>query len=288
MIWKLAGGVLDFSARAHVMGILNITPDSFYDGGRYDAIDLAVARGLQMLQDGADIIDIGGESSRPPLYGEAVAVDIEEECRRVVPVIEQLRRQTSAPISIDTVKADVAHRDLDAGADIINDISALEDREIAATAAAAAVPVILMHRRGNPSTMQLNTQYDDLLGEVYAFLEQRIAHARAAGVKAIAVDPGLGFAKSPAGNFALLRNLGHFAPLNCPILLGASRKSFVWKTLGVTVEESLEGSLALAVLGRAAGAHLLRVHDVEATCRALRMTDAVLSIGLDGRGDEAC
>lgn len=288
MIWQLAGGELDFSVRAHVMGVLNITPDSFYDGGRYNGIDAAVARGLQILEDGADIIDIGGESSRPPMYGEAIQVDIEEECRRVVPVITALRRRTAAPISIDTVKAEVARRALEAGADIINDISALEDREMASVAAAAAVPVILMHRRGTPSTMQLNTQYDDLLDEVYSFLEQRIARAREAGIKAIAVDPGLGFGKSPAGNFSLLRHLGHFAQLNCPLLLGASRKSFVWKTLGLTVEQSLEGSLALAVLGRAAGAHLLRVHDVEATCRALRMTDAVLSADLGAQGDSVC
>ncbi len=288
MIWDLSGGQLDLSARAHVMGILNTTPDSFYDGGRYNGIEAAIARGLQMLEDGADIIDVGGESSRPPMYGEAVVVDSEEECRRVVPVIEELRRRTSAPISIDTVKADVARRAIDAGANIINDISALEDRQMALVAAAAAVPVILMHRRGTPSTMQLNTQYEDLLGEVYAFLDERVAHARAMGIKKIAVDPGLGFAKSRTSNLILLRHLEHFAKLRCPLLLGASRKSFVWKTLGLTLEESLEGSLALAVLGRAAGAHLLRVHDVKATCRALRMTDAVLSVGLGARGDEVC
>jgi dihydropteroate synthase len=280
MIWELASGPLDFAARAHVMGILNATPDSFYDGGRYQGVEAAVASGVQMLEDGADIIDVGGESSRPPMYGEAIAVDVEEECRRVVPVIEKLRRQTSAPISIDTVKAEVARRALDAGADIINDISALEDEEMARVAAAADVPVILMHRRGSPSTMQLNTHYEDLLGEVYSFLAERVAYAREMGIDAIAVDPGLGFGKSPAGNLGLLRNLSRFAKLNCPLLLGASRKSFIWKTLGLTVEDSLEGSLALAVLGRAAGAHLLRVHDVGATCRALCMTDAVLSADL--------
>jgi len=288
MIWELASGPLDFAVRAHVMGILNATPDSFYDGGRYLGVEAAVASGLQMLEDGADIIDVGGESSRPPMYGEVVDVDVEEECRRVVPVIEQLRRRTSAPISIDTVKADVARRALDAGADIINDISALEDEQMAHVAAAAGVPVILMHRRGTPSTMQLNTHYEDLLGEVYAFLARRVARAREMGIDAIAVDPGLGFGKSIEGNLGLLRNLNRFTKLNCPLLLGASRKSFIWKTLGLTVEDSLEGSLALAVLGRAAGAHLLRVHDVEATCRALSMTDAVLSAELGGRGDKKC
>jgi dihydropteroate synthase len=212
------------------------------------------------------------------LYGRAHEVDVEEECRRVVPVIELLRKQTDAPISIDTVKAEVARRALAAGADIVNDISALDDDDMAEVVAAAGAPAVLMHRRGTAATMQCNTHYDDLLGEVKAFLEERIAYARSRGIECVAVDPGLGFSKSVAGNLGLLRHLGHFLDLGCPLLIGASRKSFVWKTLGLTAAESLEGSLALAVLSRAAGAHLIRVHDVEATCRVLRMTDAVLSV----------
>ncbi len=276
MIWELAARRLDFSTRAYVMGILNVTPDSFHD--RYGAGQAAVERGLQILDEGADIIDVGGESSRPPLYGQAHEVDVEEECRRVVPVIEALRKQVDVPISVDTVKAEVARRALEAGADIVNDISALGDRAMAEVVATAGAPIVLMHRRGTAATMQCHTHYDDLLGEIRAFLVERVAHARSRGIERVAVDPGLGFAKSISGNLGLVRHLGHFADLGGPLLIGASRKSFVWKTLGLTVEESLEGSLALAVLSRAAGAHLLRVHDVGASCRALRMTDAVLSV----------
>lgn len=282
MKWRLAGGELDFGARAHVMGILNATPDSFYD--HYEDVGAAVERGLQMLEEGADILDIGGESSRPPMYGAAVEVGCEEECRRVLPVIEQLRAQTAAPISIDTVKAEVARRALGAGADVINDISALGDGDMASVAAAADAPLVLMHRRGTPATMQLDTRYDDVLGEVRAFLAERVARAQACGVRRCAVDPGLGFGKSPTGNLLLLKHLRRLADLNCPLLVGASRKSFVWKALDATPEDALEGSLALAVLARAAGAHILRVHDVQASCRALRMADAVLQAESEIRG----
>ncbi len=282
MKWNLAGGVLDFGERAHVMGILNATPDSFYD--HYDDVGRAVERGLQMLEEGADILDVGGESSRPPMYGVAVEVGCEEECRRVLPVIEKLRAQTAAPISVDTVKAEVARRALEAGADVINDISAMGDDDMASVAAEAGAPLVLMHRRGTPASMQIDTHYDDVLGEVHAFLVERVAHAQERGVRHCAVDPGLGFGKSPSGNLLLLKYLKRFGDLDCPLLVGASRKSFVWKTLGATAEDALEGSLALAVLARAAGAHILRVHDVQASCRALRMADAVLGAELEVRG----
>jgi len=274
MKWTLSSGILDFGSRAQVMGILNVTPDSFYD--RYGSVNAAVARGLEMVQEGADILDVGGESSRPPMYGEAVEVSCEEECLRVLPVIEKLREQTAVPISIDTVKAEVARRALEAGADIINDISAMADDGMAEVAAKSEAPLILMHRRGTPATMQDNTDYVDLIGEVCSFLEERIERARQAGVAQWGVDPGLGFSKTIEGNFLLLKHMQRFANLDCPLLVGASRKSFIWKTLGETAEEALEGSLALAVLSRAAGAHILRVHDVQASCRALRVADAVL------------
>jgi dihydropteroate synthase len=274
MKWTLSSGILDFGTRAQVMGILNVTPDSFYD--RYGSVNAAVARGLEMVQEGADILDVGGESSRPPMYGEAVEVSCEEECLRVLPVIEKLREQTAVPISIDTVKAEVARRALEAGADIINDISAMADDGMAEVAAKSEAPLILMHRRGTPATMQDNTDYVDLIGEVCSFLEERIERARQAGVAQWGVDPGLGFSKTIEGNFLLLKHMQRFANLDCPLLVGASRKSFIWKTLGETAEEALEGSLALAVLSRAAGAHILRVHDVQASCRALRVADAVL------------
>lgn len=274
MKWTLSSGILDFGSRAQVMGILNVTPDSFYD--RYDSVDAAVERGLEMVQQGADILDVGGESSRPPMYGEAVEVSCEEECLRVLPVIEKLREQTAVPISIDTVKSEVARRALEAGADIINDISAMADDGMAEVAARSEAPLILMHRRGTPATMQANTDYVDLIGEVCSYLEERIERARQAGVAQWGVDPGLGFSKTIEGNFLLLKHMQRFANLDCPLLVGASRKSFIWKTLGQTAEEALEGSLALAVLSRAAGAHILRVHDVQASCRALRVADAVL------------
>ncbi len=274
MKWTLSSGILDFGTRAQIMGILNVTPDSFYD--RYGSVNAAVARGLEMVQEGADILDVGGESSRPPMYGEAVEVSCEEECLRVLPVIEKLREQTAVPISIDTVKAEVARRALEAGADIINDISAMADDGMAEVAAKSEAPLILMHRRGTPATMQDNTDYVDLIGEVCSFLEERIERARQAGVAQWGVDPGLGFSKTIEGNFLLLKHMQRFANLDCPLLVGASRKSFIWKTLGETAEEALEGSLALAVLSRAAGAHILRVHDVQASCRALRVADAVL------------
>ena len=274
MKWTLSSGILDFGTRAQIMGILNVTPDSFYD--RYGSVNAAVARGLEMVQEGADILDVGGESSRPPMYGEAVEVSCEEECLRVLPVIEKLREQTAVPISIDTVKAEVARRALEAGADIINDISAMADDGMAEVAARSEAPLILMHRRGTPATMQDNTDYVDLIGEVCSFLEERIERARQAGVAQWGVDPGLGFSKTIEGNFLLLKHMQRFASLDCPLLVGASRKSFIWKTLGQTAEEALEGSLALAVLSRAAGAHILRVHDVQASCRALRVADAVL------------
>ena len=278
MIWKLGIRELDFRARAQIMGILNVTPDSFFDGGRYAGRQAAVVRALEMVEEGADIIDIGGESSRPPVYGEAPQVSLEEECARVVPIVEEVRRHSDVPISVDTTKAEVARRALQAGADIVNDISALrDDPEMVEVAASSGAPVVLMHRRGTPVTMQKNTWYEDLLGELKNFLTERIAAARAGGValERIAVDPGIGFGKSVEGNLEIIRHLGEFAELGCPILVGASRKSFIWKHMGLKAEEGLEGSLAVAVLSVAKGANILRVHDVAATVRAVRMAEAI-------------
>ena len=280
MIWSLGGRVLDFGDRVQIMGILNATPDSFYDGGRYLEPQVAISRGLAMAAEGASIIDVGGESSRPPMYGEAEHVSAAEECRRVVPVVEGLRRQSDAFISVDTVKAEVAAQALDAGADIINDISALRhDSAMAGVVARTGAPVVLMHRRGSAATMQQDTYYRDLLGEVHGFLAARVEAARAEGIERIAVDPGLGFGKSREGNLALLGALERFADLGCPLLVGASRKSFIWKTLGLTAEESLAGSLAAAVYAVGAGARILRVHDVVATLRAVRLIEAVREEG---------
>ncbi len=276
MIWELGSRTLHFGDQAQIMGVLNATPDSFYDGGCYSEPSAAVERGLEMVGEGAAIVDVGGESSRPPMYGVAEDVSVAEECTRVLPVVEGLRRQSAVPISVDTVKAEVARRALEAGADIINDISALRrDPAMAEVAAQANAPVVLMHGRGT----EQNTHYDDLPGAVYSFLQERVCVARAQGVDRVAVDPGLGFGKSPAGNLALLGMLEHFLGLECPLVVGASRKSFIWKTLGLSVAESLAGSLAAAALAARAGVHVLRVHDVAATLRAVRLVEAVRSQG---------
>ena len=276
MIWDLRGRKLKFGDQVQIMGILNATPDSFYDGGCYLDAGAAVERALQLVDQGAAIIDVGGESSRPPMYGAAQEVSVTEECRRVLPIVEQLRRQSEVFISIDTVKAEVACRALEVGADIINDISALQqDAAMAGVAAQADAPVLLMHRRGSTATMQQNTHYDDLLGEVYGFLDERVKTAKALGIGRMAVDPGLGFGKSREGNLALLGSLHRFVTLQCPLLVGASRKSFIWQTLGHSIKDSLAGSLAAASLAVAAGAHLVRVHDVAETLRTVRLLEAV-------------
>lgn len=271
MIWALGDRPLCFTDQVQIMGVLNATPDSFYDGGRYCEPKVAVERGLEMVEEGAAIVDIGGESSRPPMYGIAEDVSVAEECARVLPVVEGLRRQSEVPISVDTVKAAVAQQALAAGADIINDISALQgDPAMVEVAAQAQAPVVLMHGR-RPAT----APGDDLPGTVYSFLAERVRFAQAQGVECVAVDPGLGFGKSRADNLALLGMLEHFARLERPLVVGASRKSFIWKTLGLSAAESLEGSLAAATLAARAGVHILRVHDVAATRRAIRFVEAV-------------
>ena len=282
MIWELAEGRrIDFRQRVQIMGVLNVTPDSFYDGGRYADGSAAVDRALSLVEAGADIVDVGGESTRPPLYGQAEEVPAAEEERRVLPVIEAIRKRSDVPISVDTVKAGVARQALDAGADIVNDISALShDVEMAPVAAEAGAPVILMHRRGTPATMQQDTHYDDLTGEVAAYLEERVEYASGHGIppSRVAVDPGIGFGKSFTGNHELLRRAGSFSVRGCPVVVGASRKSFLWKPMGLTPEEALETSLAAAVLAVLHGARALRVHDVRETVRAVRVSEAAVVV----------
>ena len=288
--WQLGGRRLELSGPVQVMGILNVTPDSFYDGGCHLSVDAAVARALQMEDEGAAVIDVGGESTRPPMYGGGDPVALDEELQRVLPVVAALREATAVPISIDTTKAEVAHHCLQAGADIINDTSALQDDDGMVTVAAdSGAPVILMHRRGIPSTMQCNTEYDNLFAEVVGFLEGRIDFAVAGGVDRgrIAVDPGIGFGKSVAGNLQLIGRLDELEALGCPVLVGASRKSFIWKTLGLTIEESLEGSLAAALISALAGARILRVHDVASTLRAVRMMEAIKRTALFADDDSS-
>ena len=277
MNWQFSSKVLDFSSGIRIMGILNVTPDSFYD--RYSKTSAAIDRGLQMVDEGADVIDIGGESSRPPLYGSVLKIDTAEEVRRVKPVITALRRQTSVPLSIDTVKYEVAREALEAGVDIINDISALEDPRMVGLAASSKAPVILMHRHSHlirNEKREINEEFPD---EIVGYLSNKIEYAKAHSVESLAIDPGLGFGKSIDENLLLMRELKRFVDLGYPVLVGASRKSFIWRTLKVSKEEGLEGSLALAVLARISGAQLIRVHDVQSTFRVIQMADAVLTSG---------
>lgn len=245
-----------------IMAILNVTPDSFSDGGDYIEISAAIERGLEMVEQGAAVLDVGGESTRPG----APAVSGAAELERVIPVIEGLRRHTSVPLSIDTHKAPVARAALAAGANFVNDISGLSfDSSMAKVVAAAGAGLFLMHTRGIPQQMQKNTDYQDLLAEIIEYLQGGISKARSAGISTerLAVDPGIGFAKNVAGNLLLLKNLAALHQLGCPILLGTSRKSFIGKILQQDDPcQRLYGTLATIALGVAQGVQLFRVHDV--------------------------
>ncbi len=270
---------LDLSV-PRIMGILNVTPDSFFDGGSYRNLDAAVARALHMAGEGADIIDIGGESTRPG----AGAVSVEEELERVIPVIEALRRRSSVPISVDTYKSRVAAEAVAAGANFINDISSFQfDPEMPGVAAASGAGLFLMHTRGRPREMQKDTEYGDILAEIRVFFEKAVARALACGVEKdrIAIDPGIGFAKDLDGNLQILRRLGALNALGLPILLGTSRKSFIGGILDRKAPgERLYGSLATIALGVQAGACIFRVHDVAASRDAAMTAWAICSQGM--------
>jgi dihydropteroate synthase len=271
---SLAG--LDLS-RPRVMAILNVTPDSFSDGGRFAAREAAVAQALRLAEGGADIIDVGGESTRPG----ADTVPAAEEIARVVPVISELAPRIAAPISIDTRKAAVAEAAFAAGAAILNDVAALGfDPALGPLAARAGVPVCLMHAQGDPKTMQADPRYDDVLLDVYDFLEARIAAAEALGIPRarIMVDPGIGFGKTVEHNLALLRRISLFHALGCPVLLGASRKRFIG-VIGRAPEtgERLPGSLAVALSAVRQGVQIVRVHDSLETIQALRLDRALVT-----------
>ncbi len=277
------GRKLDLSRSPVVMGVVNVTPDSFSDGGLYFDAAKAVARALEMFEAGAAIVDVGGESTRPSTYGEAAAIAPEEEIARVLPVIEGIRRVSDRPVSIDTRKAAVARRALAAGADLVNDVSALRyDPEMLAAVAEGDAGLLLMHMRGiDPRTMQSDTTYAHPIADVASELARAASTALDAGITAdrIAVDPGLGFGKSPAGNLLLLRHLRAFSSLGFPVAAGASRKGFVRRFSGVAEDSSaadrLPGSLAAAAAARAGGASFVRVHDVAETVRFLRMLESI-------------
>jgi dihydropteroate synthase len=267
----IAGISLD---RPRIMGIVNVTPDSFSDGGHYLAPEAAVAHGLRLEEEGVDFLDIGGESTRPG----AEPITIDEECQRVLPVIEALAKRARVPISIDTRNAEVMRRAIDAGARMINDVSALtHDPSSLATAAASGLPVVLMHAKGDPRTMQRNPTYDDVVLDVYDALADRLAACQAAGIPRgrLIVDPGIGFGKTLAHNLALLGALSIFHGLGCPILLGASRKSFITKLTGAAADDGLPASLAAALQGLAQGVQIVRVHDVAATRQAIALWQGV-------------
>jgi dihydropteroate synthase len=255
------------------MGVVNVTPDSFSDGGRYLDAGAAIRHGEKLLRDGAGILDIGGESTRPGAepVGEA------EELRRVVPVVEALAGR--GVLSIDTSKAVVAEAAIDAGASIVNDVTALQgDPEMAGLCAERGVGVVLMHMPGDPRTMQDDPRYDDVVDDIKGFLVERVEFAVAAGIaeKRVWVDPGIGFGKTLEHNLELLRRLGELRELGRPLVIGASRKSFIGKVDGSSVEDRIGGSLASAVVAAAEGADVLRVHDVAETAQALAVTKAVL------------
>jgi len=259
--WNIGRRTLDFSRRPGVMGVLNVTPDSFSDGNRYALVEKAVARALEMEDEGADIIDIGGESTRP----FATPVPDDEELRRVIPVLERLSGRLTVPVSVDTFKSSVAREALAAGAEIVNDISALTfDEGMAEVVATAKAGLVLMHTRGKPAEMQKDTAYGSLVSEVAAFLRDSIALAEAAGIepRRIVVDPGIGFGKNAAGNLEIIRKLPEFSTLGRPILVGTSRKSFIGTVLGRGVSERAFGTAATVALALANGASVVRVHDV--------------------------
>ena len=275
--WKLARRTLPYGEHTLVMGVLNVTPDSFSDGGEFFSLDRAIAHAAQMIDEGADIIDIGGESTRP---GSAF-VSEDEELQRVIPVVDRLATNLPVPISIDTTKSSVARAALEAGAEIVNDISALRfDPLIADEAAKAKAGLVLMHSRGTPKTMQQLPPVADIMSEVISRLRESVGIAEGRGVarESIAIDPGIGFGKTLAQNVELIAKLDQLANAfaEFPIMIGTSRKSFIGKLLGdAPADERLHGTIASVVASVLKGAHIVRVHDVKAAVEAVRIADAV-------------
>lgn len=268
-----AGRILRLD-RARVMGIVNVTPDSFSDGGHHDTTEAAVAHGLKLVEEGADLLDIGGESTRPG----AVPVSVEEELRRIVPVIEQLAARTSVPISIDTFKPEVMRAAMAAGAGMINDIFGLRQDGALEAAAAANVPVVLMHMQGEPGNMQADPHYDDVVAEVHGFLVQRLFAAEMAGIakKHLVIDPGFGFGKNTTHNMTLLARSERFLELGVPMLAGLSRKRSLGELTGREAPaDRVAASVAAHLIAVQRGARIVRVHDVAATVDALKIWQAV-------------
>jgi dihydropteroate synthase len=282
---KIKNKRLDFGHRTYIMGILNVTPDSFSDGGEFADVGTAVAHAKQMLAEGADIIDVGGQSTRPG----AKQISAEEEKKRVLPVIERLADESQAVISIDTTKAEVAKEALAAGAAMVNDISGLRfDPELAKVVARQGVPLCIMHMLGAPENMQNDPRYADLMGEIINYLTEGLAIAKKVGIlhEKIIVDPGIGFGKTVQHNLEILKRLRELKVLGCPILIGPSRKSVIGKILDLPTDQRIEGTAATIALSIANGADIIRVHDIRQMVRVARMTDAIARRSKNGKEEE--
>jgi dihydropteroate synthase len=269
---------LEFGSKVLVMGILNVTPDSFSDGGRFLAESSIATQIDTMVQAGADIIDVGGESTRP----FAKSVSIAQELHRVLPAIRLVRQRSAIPISIDTTKAEVARKALAAGADIINDISALRyDQEMLSLVRETDVPVIIMHMQGTPSDMQVDPHYEDVVAEIKEFFEERLSWAAEKGIsrKRFIIDPGIGFGKTVGHNLTILKRVAEFAELGCPVMIGHSRKAFIGKLTGAEVDARDVATAAVSALCAQKGVSILRVHDVGMTVQAVRLAEAIKQAG---------
>ncbi len=273
LAWK--NFYLDFSKKTYIMGVLNVTPDSFSDGGLYFDKSVAIKRAIQMVEDGADIIDIGGESTRPG--SESITID--EELRRTIPVIEALTKEIKVPISIDTYKSEVAMAALDSGASMVNDISGLRfDPKMSEVVSEYKVPVVIMHIKGRPKDMQQNPVYEALVPEIMDYFRASISIAKQSDISddKIIIDPGIGFGKTPEHNLTIINNLREFTSLEKPILIGPSRKAFIGKILGdVPVTDRLEGTAAAVAISIMNGANMIRVHDVKEMVKVAKIADAV-------------
>jgi dihydropteroate synthase len=273
-LYRFGSVEYDLASRTHIMGILNVTPDSFSDGGKYLDLEQAVVQGLKLAEDGADFIDVGGESTRPG----SEPVSVEEEIRRVVPVIKALSKKVNIPISIDTYKSDAANAALQAGAAIVNDISAMTfDAKMASVVVKYRASIVLMHMKGAPKTMQENPTYENVTTEVKQFLSERLFAAKEAGIEQMIVDPGIGFGKKFEHNIQLLRELKSFTSLGYPLLVGPSRKAFLGAILHLPANERIEGTAAVVTNAILNGANIIRVHDVKEMKRVAMVTDALKS-----------
>lgn len=275
--YQLGDTVVEFGKRTYLMGILNVTPDSFSDGGRFFEQTDAALHAFQMIKDGVDIIDVGGESTRPG----AESVSIEEELRRVIPVVRKIRQKSGVPISIDTYKSQVAVEALKAGANIVNDISGLHfDERMSEVVAQSGASIVVMHIKGTPKDMQAGPAYEDVVKEVYDYLSQAVETARKNGIEQVMIDPGIGFGKTLEHNLALINRLGEFRKIGVPVLIGVSRKSFIGKILETPVEARLEGTAAAVAASILNGADIVRVHDVREMRRVALVADAIRRQGI--------